>query len=217
MAYGSTTYTYTANRERQSSSANGQATTYQYDVLGNVLGVTLPSGTQISYVVDGQNRRVGKKVNGTLTQGFLFQDGLRPVAQLDGSNNVVSRFVYTQLGGAPAYLIKGGNTYRVIADQLGSPRVVVDVATGAIAECLDYDEFGNVVLDTSPGFQPFGFAGGLYDPDTGLVRFGTRDYDPAVGRFSVAFRVHRSIWVGERLSRPTVHALAHDVSHHALD
>jgi len=41
-----------------------------------------------------------------------------------------------------------------------------------------------VLSDTSPKFQPFGFAGGLYDPDTGLVRFGARDYDAAAGRWT---------------------------------
>ncbi len=35
-----------------------------------------------------------------------------------------------------------------------------------------------------PGFQPFGFAGGLYDPDTKLVRFGARDYDASTGRWT---------------------------------
>ena len=33
-------------------------------------------------------------------------------------------------------------------------------------------------------FQPFGFAGGLYDPQTGLTRFGARDYDPETGRWT---------------------------------
>ena len=40
------------------------------------------------------------------------------------------------------------------------------------------------MLDTNPGFQPFGYAGGLYDTDTGLVRFGARDYDAQVGRWT---------------------------------
>ncbi|MCC6556370.1 MAG: RHS repeat-associated core domain-containing protein, partial [Polyangiaceae bacterium] len=74
--------------------------------------------------------------------------------------------------------------YRIITDRLGSVRLVIDAATGAVAQRLDYDEFGRVLLDTSPGFQPFGFAGGLYDPDTGLVRFGARDYDAEVGRWT---------------------------------
>lgn len=49
---------------------------------------------------------------------------------------------------------------------------------------MDYDEFGNVIYDSNPGFQPFGFAGGLYDKDTGLVRFGARDYDSITGRWT---------------------------------
>ena len=49
---------------------------------------------------------------------------------------------------------------------------------------MDYDEFGVVTKDTKPGFQPFGFAGGLYEPQTGLVRFGVRDYDAETGRWT---------------------------------
>ncbi|WP_209262649.1 RHS repeat-associated core domain-containing protein [Thiorhodococcus minor] len=48
---------------------------------------------------------------------------------------------------------------------------------------MDYDVWGVVTRDTNPGFQPFGFAGGLYEPETGLVRFGARDYDPYTGRW----------------------------------
>src|ERR1041385_5682129 len=50
---------------------------------------------------------------------------------------------------------------------------------------MDHDEFGRVTLDTSPGFQPFGFAGGISDRQTGLVHFGAREYDPETGRWTV--------------------------------
>jgi RHS repeat-associated protein len=183
-SYGGTTYNYTANGELLSKTVGALTTSYQYDALGNLLKVTLPGGTAIDYLVDGRNRRIGKKVNGSLVQGFLYQGTLRPIAELDGNNAIVSRFVYATQINVPDYMVKGGVTYRIITDHLGSPRLVVDAATGTVAQRIDYDEFGQVLNDTNPGFQPFGFAGGLYDPDTKLVRFGARDYDAEAGRWT---------------------------------
>lgn len=183
-AYGATTFTYTANGELLTKTAGAQTTNYGYDALGNLRTVALPGGTQIEYVYDGLNRRVGRKVGGALQQGLLYQNQLKPVAELDGANNVVSRFVYAGSVNVPDYVIKGGVTYRIISDHLGSVRLVVNAVTGAVAQRLEYDEFGVVTMDTAPGFQPFGFAGGLYDAQTGLVRFGVRDYDAATGRWT---------------------------------
>lgn len=74
--------------------------------------------------------------------------------------------------------------YKFVKDQIGSVRFVVDVSSGAIAKKIDYDEFGQVQIDSNPGFQPFGFGGGIYDSDTKLVRFGARDYDSETGRWT---------------------------------
>lgn len=63
--------------------------------------------------------------------------------------------------------------------------MVVEVSTGEMAQRIDYDAFGRVIRDTNPGFQPFGFGGGLYDSDTGLLRFGARDYDAHTVRWTV--------------------------------
>jgi RHS repeat-associated protein len=119
-----------------------------------------------------------------LQKGFLYQDGLNPVAELDGSNNVVARFVYGTRANVPDYMIKNGVTYRIISDHLGSVRLVVNTSTGDIVQKMEYDEFGRVLSDSNQGFQPFGYAGGIYDKDTGLVRFGARDYDPETGRWT---------------------------------
>jgi RHS repeat-associated protein len=182
--YGNATYTYASNGELQHKAIAGQTTTYDYDALGNLLAVTLPTGAQITYVVDGRNRRIGKQVDGMRVQGFLYQDRLRTIAELDGSNNVISRFVYASRANVPDYVIKGGTNYRIIADHLGSPRLVINTGTGEVVQRLDYDAFGRVLNDTNPGFQPFGFAGGLYDYDTKLTRFGARDYDAETGRWT---------------------------------
>ncbi|MCI0536413.1 MAG: hypothetical protein L0Z50_14430 [Verrucomicrobiales bacterium] len=184
LRFGETSYTYNANGDLLTRTSGGRTTAYSYDALGNLRSVVLPDGTRLEYVVDGLNRRVGKKVNGTLTQGFLYQDRIRIAAELDGNNAVLSRFVYLGEETVPAYMIKAGQTYRIIADPVGSVRLVVDSASGAVAQRIDYDSFGSILADSSPGFQPFGFAGGLVDQHTKLTRFGVRDYDAEIGRWT---------------------------------
>ncbi len=182
--FGGVTYTYTAAGDLLTRT-NGAATdSYTYDAMGNLRTATLASGNTISYVIDGKNRRIGRRVNGNLQRGYLYQDQLGIVAELDGSNNLISRFVYADREVVPSYLVKGGETFRIVSDHLGSVRLVVNVATGAIAQQLDYDAFGRILSDTQPGFQPFAFAGGLYDADTKFLRFGVRDYDPEAGRWT---------------------------------
>ncbi|MET1257476.1 RHS repeat domain-containing protein, partial [Aliikangiella maris] len=187
--YAGYTFEYSKNGELESKTHTdtSKTTSYQYDVLGNLMQVIIPgdsSNTTIDYIIDGSDRRIGKKVNGALVQGFLYADQLNPIAELDSNNNVVSRFVYGSKINVPDYFIKGTKTYRIISNHLGSPLLVVDIANGDVVHQMDYDEFGNVTLDTNPGFQPFGFAGGIYDRDTGLTRFGARDYDPQAGRWT---------------------------------
>jgi RHS repeat-associated protein len=184
--YGSLQYTYTADGFLQSKTdtATHQTSGYVYDAQGDLRTVTLPDSTRIDYVIDGAGERIGKKVNGVLVQGLLYDSEGRVVAELDGRGNLVSQFVYASSDNVPDYLIKGGVAYRIISDPVGSPRLIINTATGQVVQRLDYDEFGNVLQDTNPGFQPFGFAGGLYDGDTKLVHFGARDYDPQTGRWT---------------------------------
>ncbi|MDY6823658.1 MAG: RHS repeat-associated core domain-containing protein [Thermodesulfobacteriota bacterium] len=84
----------------------------------------------------------------------------------------------------PVAVEKEGVLYYLAYNQVGSLRVVADSA-GNIVKQIEYDAHGYILNDTNPGFDlPFGFAGGLHDRDTGLVRFGYRDYDPDTGRWT---------------------------------
>ncbi len=182
-AYGDRSFEYTPNGEVRAASDSSGTTTYTWDRVGSLRHVELPSGSEIDYLVDPAGRRIGKRANGVLVYGLLYGGGGKPVAELDGSGALVTRFVYSTSAGAPDVMVRGGRTYALVTDHLGSVRLVVDSASGAIAQRIDYDEWGRVLSDSAPGFQPFGYTGGLYDPDTGLVLLGAREYDAGIGRW----------------------------------
>ncbi|MCP3142346.1 PA14 domain-containing protein [Pyxidicoccus xibeiensis] len=184
LTLGTASYTWGPRGDLRTKTVGTDVTQYTYDTAGNLTAVALPGGTEVAYVIDAANRRIGKRVNGSLTQGFLYDGQLRVVAELDGAGSVVSRFVYGTRGHSPDFMVKGGVTYRFVSDHLGSPRLVVNTANGNVAQALEYDAWGRVLADSNPGFQPFGFAGGLFDRDTKLTRFGARDYDAEAGRWT---------------------------------
>ncbi len=189
-AMGAIAYTYTPDGERLTKTVASDTTTYTYDAFGNLRSVALPGGTTVSYLADGMGRRIARLVNGVRTHTWLYADALRPAAELDGSGAVVKRFVYGTNINAPDYMVWNGATWRFITDHLGSVRLVVNAATGAVAQRIYYDEWGRVTNAPDFTVQPFGFGGGLYDPLTGLVRLGARDYDGESGRWMSKDPIH---------------------------
>jgi YD repeat-containing protein len=111
LTYGSASYTYTLAGELASKVVGTDTTLYSYDPMGNLVEVRLPDGTEIGYLIDGQNRRVGRKLDGLLREGLLYGDQLNPVAELDSAGEVVSWFVYGSRPHVPDYMVKGGATY----------------------------------------------------------------------------------------------------------
>ena len=178
------TYAYSEAGDLQEKTTPQGATRYAYDSLGNLRLVTLPDGAQIEYLIDPFNRRIGKKKNGQLQYGLIYQDSLRPIADTDENGKLRSIYLYADKGNVPTAMLRADKSYLIISDHLGSVRQVIDTQTGEIVQQLDYDAWGHVTEDSRPGFQPFGFAGGLHDPDTQLTRFGARDYDAETGRWT---------------------------------
>ncbi len=187
-SYGSTSFTYTNNGALATKVTSSQTTALTYDLLGQLRRYQPASGDPADFLIDGEGNRAGKKVSGLLKQGFLYSGGLGPVAEIDASGAVVATFGYGLHSNVPDVMIKGTTTYKILHDHLGSVRLVVRASDGAEMQRMDYDEWGMLAyeLPSNPAtpFQPFGFAGGLLDRNTGFVRFGARDYDPSVGRWT---------------------------------
>jgi RHS repeat-associated protein len=189
LTYGDATYTYTLQGQRRTKTAGGVTTTYDWDGYGNLTAVT-EQNTRIEYLYDAQQRRIARKkwnlatapMSLTEERHWLYEDQLRVVAELDGTGNLISRFVYGTRRSVPDYVIREDGVYRIITDRPGSVRLLVNIVDGSIAQRSDYvDVFGTPTVNIASSLIPFGFGGGILDSDTGLIHFGARDFDPHTG------------------------------------
>jgi RHS repeat-associated protein len=185
VSWGTATYSWAPDGNLTRRSHGAGSASFTFDDFGRLRGVTLPDGRAVTYFVDADGRRVGREVNGKLVAGYLYDLAGHVVAETDGSGAVEARFGYDDLGHL-TLVERGASSYRVVSDPVGSPRRVIDSQSGAIVDAIDYDAWGRITSETTPGTIPFGFGGGLQDPDTGLVHLGARDYDPTTGRWTGA-------------------------------
>jgi RHS repeat-associated protein len=166
---------------------------YSYSSQGRLLSVVfkeLDTSTTvettlktITYKHNALGNRVAKLVDGSVVEKYLWLDKTTLLATYDQNDNLKQRFEYG-LSHTPVKFTQNSTTYYITSDHLGSPRTITD-ESGSVIKALDYDSFGSVVSDSNESFEiPFGFAGGLKDSDTQLLRFGYRDYDPQIGRWT---------------------------------
>lgn len=159
--------------------------TFTYTAVGELVAATV-GGATVTYDHDALRRRVRRTQGGAVVEyhyGDLDDPG-RVTASRDASGQLWT-YLYDELGYL-AVIQRDGTSWYVGTDHLGSPRLVADAA-GATVRRADYDAYGRetVVVNALPTLHlPIGFAGGIRDAATGLVRFGLRDYDPLTGRWT---------------------------------
>ena len=68
-------------------------------------------------------------------------------------------------------------------DGLGSVVALTD-QNGAVVARYDYDPYGKQISSEPTVANPWRYASGYLDTQTGLLKFGSRYYDPSVGRWT---------------------------------
>ncbi|MFH1808641.1 MAG: RHS repeat-associated core domain-containing protein [Pseudomonadota bacterium] len=155
-----------------------------YATRGELLSAD-DGNTTVDYMYDALGRRVARDDGVSVTTYHYGYPGRRSRLLAERGPDGLLAFYYHDERGALLAFDRDGSRIYVATDHLGSPRLLV-AADGAVVREIDYDAFGRrtVLTDTRPELpDSVGFAGGLYDPRTGLLRFGWRDYDPELGRW----------------------------------
>lgn len=170
------------------SIGDGRLRQLAWNGFGQLIATTDSRGRTTEYRLDPLGRpveiaaRPNPEAADSATCRFVW-DGDRIAATLDANNEIDTRFVDTRLhGDAPQALVRDGHEYLLVRDHLGSVRAVIEAASGTVVQGMTFDPLGRTLQDTNPGWQPFGFAGGVMDSTSGLIRFGHRVYDPFLGR-----------------------------------
>ena len=107
LTAGTETYQFDADGFLTTKTTPAGTMTTTYSSRGELLSATLPSGSIITYDHDPMGRRIAKRVNGAITEKYLWKDAITLLAVYDASDNLLMRFNYAD-GRLPASMTKNG-------------------------------------------------------------------------------------------------------------
>uniref|UniRef100_A0A1A8U404 Teneurin transmembrane protein 3 n=1 Tax=Nothobranchius furzeri TaxID=105023 RepID=A0A1A8U404_NOTFU len=145
------------------------------------------SSWTIQYRYDGLGRRVASKNSLGQHLQFFYADLNYPTRithVYNHSSSEITSFYYDLQGHVFAMEISSGEEFYIACDNTGTPLAVFS-NNGLLLKQVQYTAYGEVYFDSNPDFVlVIGFHGGLYDPLTRLLHFGSRDYDIPAGRWT---------------------------------
>ena len=184
--------------------AKTEETAYSYDANGNQITKTAESKTEIN-IYDGLNQLIGF-TDGETTASYKYNaDGLRTSKTVDGktinhiwdgSKQIVVDMDDSDWYSAEVY-VRGTNLLAKFSKQSGNVKTnyqyytqnahgdVVNLtdAQGAITKSYKYDAFGVEQNIDDADSNVFRYCGEYYDSESGTIYLRARYYDPTIGRF----------------------------------
>jgi len=173
---GNNTYTYDANGNLESEIRNGEIINYGYDFQNRLKSITNASGEIVYEYADGYERIQKRLPNGS---SITY---LGRLAEVDEQGRLTC-YVFADTLRIATQDETG--VYYNVNDYLDSARIQVD-ETGVVVQRLDYFPFGSERLNERNGdFEThFTFTDKERDTESGLMYYGARYYNPAIGRFT---------------------------------
>ncbi len=190
-------YVYDARRRRTAKrdKKTGAVTSYVWDVRDRLREVVLPDGSRVKMSYDAFGRRVRKELRSQRANKPIVTEWVwdRSVVCAELSPALGPRsFVHHPQSDVPLLQSEKGETFLVIADQVGVPRELIDGAGRVAWRRLPRafgaaaDEQWDTLGEQNRGYRvrsPFGLLGQLEDADIELAVTHFRVFDPETGRF----------------------------------
>jgi RHS repeat-associated protein len=182
---------YASNADNELTA--GPTGSYTYDGAGNQ--ITSPQLSNLTYNSKNQNSSTTPSGGGAVASTYAGSDSVERTS--DGSTTLVSGDMGTDrsvTSGTTTYFIRnntgtligehvGSTSYYYLHDNEGSIVAVVS-ASGTVQDRDAYDPYGSITSSSGSVANPVGYAGGFADSTIGLIKFGTRYYNPAIGSFT---------------------------------
>ncbi|RAP56919.1 hypothetical protein BTJ49_12320 [Oleiagrimonas sp. MCCC 1A03011] len=184
---GTAPYSVDADGETTSMQRAGTTYSFTYNARQRMATAQQGTGTPVAYNYNALGERIRKTANATVTDRFQYDEAshLLSRSRADGTRD------YIWLGTLPVALVdepaaNGASTESyVVADDLGSPRVVTDASGNPIWNWARRgNPFGEQQPTSGSGFVfNLRFPGQYYDSETGLAYNLNRTYEAITGRY----------------------------------
>lgn len=179
LAQESSQFEYDLNGNLILKKEHGIEIRYAYDALDRLISVAC-NDTTTTFVYDAFNRRISKN------DLLFFYEGQNEIGSFINNQikelRVLGMGIGAEIGAAVLYELDG-RTFYPLHDHNGNVATLVDLNGNAV-ETYRYSGFGIEI--TTASLNPWRFASKRFDPETNLVYFGRRYYDPAIGRWITA-------------------------------